>query len=203
MEKTRRAKIYVAVKRLILFSGGVESTGLLGYKNPEDVVFTVEDLSPGADITFNYDAVTRITAALQIELKLCQLTVPCDNPQRGYYQLWSILPMASIYITKNPGIGITEVWYGLNLGLGDEITLPSKKFAQLEAGWKLQHPNIPITFPLVHMTKREIWNTIPNHIRPLVRNCTTNVGRGKDINCGVCAKCCELKILPGSCFDTT
>ena len=187
------------MKRLILFSGGVESTALLLRRNDDDIVVTVEDTSPRADMSFHPGAVKNIAAALNVDVRMCQIFTPIPRPKKiWHYQLWMILPVVSLCVTKDPSI--CEVWYGVNASEYSGMYTADKKYTQLETAWNILHPGVPIVFAMVEMTKAEIWNTIPNHIRPLVRTCIKNTHPDKDINCGTCRKCLELKMLPGSCL---
>lgn len=192
------------MKRLILFSGGVESTALLTIKSTEDVVITIEDTSPGETATFNKQAVLNIAAAMQCDVKFCTVFTPYERPRTNdqthwVYQLWPFLAVASTWCAKDPSI--TALWYGGEYGGVDLLYDPWKKYVQLRDGWNLMHPNVPIVFPLEAYTKVEHWDMIPDHVKPLVRTCLLNVHPDKDENCGTCRKCLELKSLAGSCFN--
>lgn len=190
------------MKRLILFSGGVESTALVTIKQDTDVVITIEDTSTGERPSFHRPAILNIAEQLHFSVQFCSFTLPCvRNRMHFAYQLWSFACVAALWLTKDPAI--TEVWYGLNKSSIPEhdIHHPRKRFAQLEAGWNAWHPTIPLQFPLKDYTKIEQWKMIPDHIKPLVRTCVHNIYPERDVNCGHCHKCEELRLLKGSCLN--
>jgi len=197
------------MKRLILFSGGVESTALLTIKSTEDVVITIEDTSPGETATFNKQAVLNIAAAMQCDVKFCTVFTPYERPRTNdqthwVYQLWPFLAVASAWCAKDPSI--STIWYGYSLPQDesdgtDSLYAPWKKYAQLYDGWNIMHPTVSIVFPTKEYTKLQHWEMIPDHVKPLVRTCLKNVHPDKDENCGTCRKCLELKSFPGSCFN--
>lgn len=191
------------MKRLILFSGGVESTALLTIKQETDVVITIEDTSPGETPTFNRQAVLNIAHAFNTEVQFCTIFTPYERPKTmdtkyWVYQLWPFLAVASAWCAKDPSI--TELWYGGEYGGVDLLYDPWKKYVQLHDGWNIMHPTVPIVFPLEAYTKEQHWELIPDHVKPLVRTCILNVHPEKDENCGKCRKCLELKMLRGSCL---
>jgi len=197
------------MRRLILFSGGVESTALLTLKSPEDVVITIQDTSPSGVMSFNKQAVLNIAAAMQCEVKFCTIHTPYGDPLVGekvqpVYQLWPFLAVASAWCAKDPSI--STIWYGYSLPQDefdgtDSLYAPWKKYAQLYDGWNIMHPTVSIVFPTKKYTKLQHWEMIPDHVKPLVRTCLKNVHPDKDENCGTCRKCLELKSLAGSCFN--
>lgn len=185
--------------RLILFSGGVESTAMLMHRAPDDVIVTIEDTSPGETATFNRQAVLQIATVLNIDVQFCTAYVPVARPAGVWaYQLWYFLPILALWLVKDPKI--TELWYGANKVELHTIHQSIKKFAQLKSAWLTMFPGVDIVYPLKSYTKEEQWDMIPAAVKPLVRTCTTNVLPTEDVNCGKCRKCLELAQLPGSCL---
>lgn len=210
METPRCAGIYANLtdmSRLLLFSGGVESTAMMTIKNPEDPVITIQDISPGEEATFNRLAVQNIAAAMNFDVEFCTFHIPFQRPKRSWnYQMWYFLPIAGLRIIKDRRI--TELWYGGEKA-GSEppftegvtsLDEPNKKYKRLKAAWDTMFPHVPLVFPLEQYTKQEQWAFIPDHVKPLVRTCVTNIHPTEDKNCGICRKCQELKLLPGSCL---
>jgi 7-cyano-7-deazaguanine synthase in queuosine biosynthesis len=203
VEKPHDAGVYASMKRLILFSGGVESTALLALKSPEDIALTIEDISPNNQSqTFNGDAVHKISKAMNVRLDICKYSIPYRDQyiphyvdDNWYHQLWTFLPIVSIYLTKD--YSVSEIWIGT--GLNDDMAKEreKKRYSQLLTGWNALHPTIPIVLPLSNLTEKQIWNIIPDYVKPLVRNCFHNN------NCGQCPKCIKLKNLTGSCLNST
>lgn len=195
------------MSRLLLFSGGVESTAMMTVKNPDDVVITVEDTSPGEKPTFHRLAVQNIAASMKFDVEFCTVHFPFQRPKQYWnYQMWYLLPIAGLRIIRDHRI--TELWYGGEKA-GNEppftegtISLndPQKKYKQLKAAWDTMFPQVSLVFPLEQYTKQEQWEFIPDHVKPLVRTCLNNTNPNEDFNCGTCRKCQELKLLPGSCL---
>lgn len=194
------------MNRLILFSGGVESTALLALKSPEDIVITIEDISPNNKTqTFNRTAIYEISRAMNVPVQFCQYSIPYAHqhiPHYGdpnwHHQLWTFLPLVSVYLTKNSLIN--EIWIGTSLDDETAEFRYRKKYPQLIAGWNILYPHVSITLPLSNLTTEQIWYIIPNTIKPLIRNCFNNTTNEIDKNCGICPKCIKLKKLPGSCL---
>jgi len=180
------------MSRLILFSGGVESTALLSFYNPGDVVMIVEDRAEHR--TFDIDAVNNILNTLSIfNVEWCYMHAGYYH-EKTLYQLWSLMACASVYCARHRDV--TEVWYGLHMG---EPHVPSARVEHVTIiqAWKVLFPTVRFYSPLIHLSKSEQWDLIPDHLKKLVRNCSFP---GK--NCGKCSKCKELQELPGSFWCT-
>lgn len=181
---------------------------MMTLRRSDDIVVTIEDISPGEVPTYNKIAVERIAATMGFAVDFCTINIPFRRPREHFvYQMWPFFLVSGLLIEKNTAI--TEVWYGgekagaeppFTEGADTTLLDPRKKYTQLMAGWNLLFPHAPLVFPLESLTKQEQWALIPAHVKPLVRTCLQNVTHGRDINCGICRKCAELKLLPGSCF---
>jgi len=178
-------------ERLILFSGGVESTALLTLYQPGDHVMVVEHAH---DKTSDPMAPFKILKAMGIENVIkprFDLGVPTNGP--AMYQLHWLLAVAGVFVEKR--VRIRQVWYGLHQGEPHEPRTRGE-YERLKTMWAAWHPQVSLVSPFIHLTKDWQWDLIPDEVRPLVRNCLT-------LNdCGTCRKCLELKALPGSFWST-
>lgn len=177
------------MKRLVLFSGGVESTALLTLANPERDVVLFVDATGEMSTALQADA-RRVAKSMGFELKSGFLaTGATGSTISPMYQLYWLLAVASVRVKQTPDI--TQVWYGLHAG-EPHAERVQEDFVRLREAWKIVHPNVLLRWPLYSKTKEEQWELIPAATKKLVRNC--DFVR----NCGHCPKCTELKALPGS-----
>lgn len=177
------------MKRLVLFSGGVESTALLTLAIPgHDVVLFVH--APDEAPTALCNDAERVAKSMGFELSVGFLgTGTTGNFLNPAYQLYWLLAVASVRVKQVPQI--TEVWYGLHTG-EPHAERVQEDFIRLKKAWEILHPGVLLRWPLYSKTKEEQWELIPAATKKLVRNC--DFVR----NCGQCPKCKELKALPGS-----
>ena len=179
------------MKRLILFSGGIESTAMMVIKDEADVVITIEDESPNEMPTFKRYAVDSISKVMNFDVNYCKIQIPSERPTEHFvYQLWTFVSIASLWVNRDTSI--KEVWYGLN---SNEPYQPCmEQFERIVKGWEAMHPNVKLVFPLRAMTREQQWRIIPDNIKLLVRNCMFNK------NCRQCRKCVELMTFKGSFY---
>ena len=177
------------MNRLILFSGGVESTALLSLATPNDILVTIRDESPnGIPLTYEPEAVRTISEHYGFKVNYCSVKLPYDEGKPKFvYQLWLFHSIVSLWLAKDNSV--KEVWYGLNK---EEYSKVYKDFQNIKDSWPILHPSVELKHPLVHLSKEEQWNLIPGDVKPMVRNCLFN------FNCRQCKKCLELKKLKGS-----
>jgi hypothetical protein len=174
--------------RLILFSGGVESTAMLSRSAPDDIALSIYDRGE-PDPTFDVVATIGIAKALERRQVFAHLDVGVMRARDAFvYQTFALTAAASLWVSKDPSI--TAVWYGLKKG--DPTPNVADQYWLCMEGWAAMHPNVLFTAPFLELDEREQWELIPAAVRPLVRNCLTV----KD--CGTCRKCLKLKALPGS-----
>lgn len=187
------------MRRLILFSGGVESTAMLFVRHPDDLLVTIEDTSPQERPTYNKLAVLNIAKSINATVQFCTVQVPIAKNNNWVYQFRTFFPVAMVWAAKDPSL--SEMWIGGHCNEMDSLDNPQKKYAELVAAWNILFPQIKIVYPLKAYTKIQQWNLIPDAVKPLVRTCLNNVTHHTDANCGTCRKCQELKTLKGSCLN--
>lgn len=180
------------MNRLILFSGGVESTALLSIATPNDIIVTIRDESPnGIPLTYEPGAVRSISKYYGFKVNYCSINLPYDPGQPKFvYQVWLFHSIVSLWLAKDSSV--KEVWYGLNK---EEYSKVYKDFHKIKDAWPILHPSVELKHPLVHLSKKEQWNLIPDVVKPMVRTCLVN------FNCQQCRKCLELKELKGSILN--
>ena len=173
------------MSRLILFSGGVESTAMLTRATKNDIVMTIRDTSPRAYITFHQNRVEEIAKLMHVKIHYTDIKIPIEREKDFVYQLWTFVPIAILWASRIPRI--TEVWYGLNNQ--EPSDMARKDFEKCVQVFKVAYPNVALKFPLRHLTKKQQWDIIPSNVQPLITSCLFNKF------CGTCHKCLELKEL--------
>lgn len=177
------------MSRLILFSGGVESTALLSQAKPEDVLLTILPTFPSDMATFRKKSAEAIARHYGLEVRYVQIEILLEPlPYTFVHQMRVFVSVANLWVAKDTRI--TEVWCGRN------IKEPGSAIAsfieQMMSAWKILHPQVSFLHPLDHLSKREQWELIPEEIRPLVSSCVFHC------MCGTCYKCLELTCLSES-----
>lgn len=171
--------------KLVLFSGGVESTAMLNLVSDKDIVTTLRDNSSDIPNSYNQDAVENICGELGIKVHYTDLSIPIRHERPNLYQFLTFVHVAGLWVTRFPKI--TEVLHGLN---ADEPRGYFKEiFDRYINIWNSFYPNTKFVFPFKDMKKIDIWNLIPERIKPLVISCN------QPIPCNHCNKCVELKDL--------
>lgn len=178
--------------KLILFSGGVESTALLTKASPEDIALVIEPTFTTELPTYRRGVVETLAKRFGVKLAYARAQIPDLGGSDFVHQMTTFISIASIAVTRNSKI--SEVWCGRNSlepaeGIRDYIQRNMR-------AWQLLHPQVPFLHSLDHLTKQEQWNLIPEDVKPLVSSCIHHNF------CGSCYKCKEwtwiLENLPSN-----
>ena len=200
------------MSRLILFSGGVESTALLTLARKDDHILTVVDESSSEMMTtFRKENVESILKYFNLKGHYMRVFTekkfePKNNSPYEYHQIKVILPIASIWVTKHSkqweygeltAPEITEVWYGLNKEDNDSLIQKKTKqfYDQYIKAWEILHPKVKFRMPFENVPKVQQWEMLPFPVKSLVHSCR-RVRPGIRY-CGECFKCLERKKLIG------
>lgn len=177
------------MSRLILFSGGVESTALLVQAKPGDVLLTILPTYPNDWATFRKNSSEGIAKHHGFDVRYARIDIPIEPlPYTFVHQMRSFVSVANLWVAKDKTI--TEVWCGRNNKEPGEVLAPF--IEQMMTAWTVLHPEVPFLHPLDHLSKRQQWDMIPAAIRPLVSSCIHHRF------CGVCYKCKEWLCLSES-----
>jgi len=169
--------------RLILFSGGVESTALLTLADKEDILLLSE--LPFRKYENGYDIEKCHLIADHFGNRL--ITYKCEMPDDGkkwQHQIHWLMFAAHLYVNSRDDI--TEVWYGRTKEENTVFT-PEKRaiYKNHEDAWSILNPKINFFKPLEFLKKKQQWNLIPDEVKPFVVSCIFNN------DCGTCHKCEE------------
>lgn len=172
--------------KLILFSGGVESTALLTQAKPEDVLLTIQPTYPNDRPTYRTSYAEDVASFFGFRIHYAGATIPFEEvPYNFVHQMRTFVSLANLWVAKDSRI--TEVWCGRNCKEPSPKLIPF--IEQMMEAWKVLHPQVAFLHPLDHLTKKEQWDMIPVAIRDKVSSCVFHR------NCGTCKKCLELVCL--------
>ena len=174
------------MSRLILFSGGVESTALLTQSKPDDLLLTIEPTYPNDRPSFDPVKADQLASYYGLKVHYCKVNIPIEpKPFRFVHQMRIFVSLANLWVAKSSEI--TEVWCGRNSKEPSEGITPF--INQMMAAWNVLQPRVPFLHPLDHLSKRAQWEMIPADLKPLVSSCMYHR------MCGTCRKCMELVCL--------
>ena len=173
------------MSRLILFSGGVESTALMTMSTPNDIAFVIRPMDMkevSTALTYKQSSIDAISKFFNMPVHYGEYMLPRIQTKTSHiHQMKMFIGMAHLMVNRYPDI--TEVWCGRNC---DE---PSPAIASMieqhMAAWPILNPTIPFLHPLDHLSKVEQMALIPKEIRHHISSCVTHN------NCGRCYKCKE------------
>jgi len=167
--------------RLILLSGGVESTALLTRSTTEDIALVVEPTFSTDLHTYRKSSIELLAKRFGVRLVRTRADIPDLGSRTFVHQMSSFISLASLVVARNPKI--TEVWCGRNSA---EPSDNIKDYIERNmAAWALLHPLVPFKHPLDHLSKKEQWDLIPEDVQHLVSSCIHHRF------CGLCYKCKE------------
>lgn len=177
-------------RRLILFSGGVESTALLTIADKKDLLLICDiprkDFVGGLDHT-KCRTIAAIYGNEYIEFKF---PVRIEGKQWMHQINWFIF--ACHLVAESRG-DISEVWLGMHHDESYRVNnyhYPIDRRRILEkcmTAWHVLQPKIKFLIPLEFETKDKQWQRIPDNVKKYVNWCNHNN------DCGVCRKCLEFK----------
>jgi 7-cyano-7-deazaguanine synthase in queuosine biosynthesis len=164
--------------RIILFSGGVESAALLPLANKGDTLLMVEPFHGPDVVFFVREKALKLAAHYGMKVEIASFKLPAGVRP---VQMWALSRIASLWVSTFTNT--KEVWWGRNK---DDIKPHmAVEHERIVESWQVAHPNVPLLWPLSHLSKAETWEAIPQEIRPLVHSCIHVAP------CGVCGKCQE------------
>ena len=179
--------------KLILFSGGVESTALLTMSKKEDLILICE--CPREDYVkndVNWDNCRKIVNYFGNESIEFKFPTTIKGTKWVHQINWFIF--ISHLIAESRG-DISEVWWGMHHDESHKIkthTIERRRILEkCMTAWRVLQPKIKFQIPLEFMPKKQQWNLIPEEIKPLVNSCLYGN------KCGNCNKCEEVKTLVG------
>ena len=179
--------------RLILFSGGVESTALMTQANPDDIALVVQPTFHNDWATYRKATAEQIAKRYGVRVVYARAEIPHLGADTFVHQMTTFVSLASLMVARNPRI--KEVWCGRN---SSEPSGDIKGYIERNmAAWALLHPTVPFLHPLDHLSKPEQWAMIPEEVRPLVSSCIYHS------MCGRCYKCKEWLCLSESSPSAT
>lgn len=186
--------------KLVMFSGGVESTALMSQLNPStDYALVVKTYctKPHAagvglnnNIEKNYDdkAIREICDhykfwnLVEFEFKYS----PASGMTVGDNQRWWLYPALLAIVHKIPAVD--EVQFGFNAG--EDLNGMTGSYAKYKKFVAEMMPNLKITEPLAHLTKRQQIEMIDPKVIHHVISCYTKDDPGHDPE--LCYKCKEV-----------
>jgi 7-cyano-7-deazaguanine synthase in queuosine biosynthesis len=175
--------------RLILFSGGVESTALLTIASPGDFLLTIDVEIGSYFSSVNPKNAHLIADRFGLELRTMKLSLPKARDKIDFvHQLEIFVGVANVVARAHSEI--SAVWCGKNSAEPSGATMPT--FIRTMKAWDVVSPDVPFLHPLDSMTKRQQWDLIPEDVQPLVVSCVYHQTYKMPID-PTCAKCKEVQ----------
>lgn len=177
------------MSRLILFSGGVESTALLTIASPGDYLLIVDAGLNWYAPSVDYWKAHLIADRFGLELMTVTLSLPKVREKIDFvHQLEIFVGVANLIVRAHPEID--AVWCGRNSAEPSEAIAPT--VIRTMSAWDVISPDVPFVHPLDFMTKRQQWDLIPDDVKPLVVSCLRHQSQ-KVAADPACAKCKEVQ----------
>lgn len=171
------------MSRLILFSGGVESTALLSIADKSDYLMTIvfgnDFYAPSVDLV-NSKKIAEMSGLNSVRVGL---DLPRLDGMRFVHQLHQFIGICHVLVQA---YGFKEVWKGRNSSEPTEYTKPI--YDKFFAAWSVLSPETPFLHPLDHLSKSEQLMLIPEKMRSLVVSCAVHKNYVNE-----CKKCMERK----------
>ena len=175
-------------RRLILFSGGVESTTLLTIADKKDLLLICD--IPRKDFVGGLDHTKCRTIASMYGNEYLEFKFPVRIEGKQWMHQINWFIFACHLVAESRG-DISEVWWGMHHDESHRVNnYPIDRRRILEkcmTAWRVLQPEIKFLIPLEFETKTQQWQRIPDSVKKYVNWCNHNN------DCGVCRKCLEFK----------
>jgi len=175
-------------RRLILFSGGVESTALLTIADKKDLLLICGVPRKNYTYGLDYAKCKKIASVYGNEIMEFDFPNQIDGSKWTNQLMWFVFTSYLIVASRDD---INEVWWGMHYNESHRnFNHPierKKNFERIMTAWYTLHPTIKFWAPLEFETKTQQWQRIPDDVKKYVSWCNTNN------DCGVCRKCLEFK----------
>jgi len=189
-------------RRLIFFSGGLDSTALLTLSTPDDIIVTIID-TPGNKVNWFHDVdiakVKKIAKHFNRFIYFNPVHIPVAEIEKGQgVEQTNVMFSIANNWARIKGESLKEVWWGV-YDSEMEHNLDNKKLRRdWFKAWEILHPNIKFHNPFGHLHKSDCWKMIPDQVKPLVHVCRA-IPKGNIETC-ICNKCNRHRraITPGS-----
>lgn len=169
--------------RLILFSGGVESTALLTNAQAGDIALTILPTYGSDKPSFREDTTLKIARYFNIPQMYAKATLPDFGSFGFVHQMSVFVSICNIIVAREKNI--TEIWCGRNSAEPSDDILDY--IERNMKAWNILNPEVAFNHPLDHLSKKEQMDLIPDEIKPLVSSCLYHNA------CGQCFKCKEYE----------
>lgn len=187
--------------RIILFSGGVESTAMLEMMDEDDILLTYKDkyFIGHSNIDGVPENLKAIADYYKKKVHYFELHFSKNNIIHAH-NTTHLIPIAGMLVHRYPQI--KEVWFGLSKD--DMYKMTYKELGTYALGWYHDEvflhfwnevfPNVPLYSPVKDLTKVQLWEMIPDEIKKYTVSCELLEGSLADGGgCGDCWKCHEQK----------
>ena len=179
-------------RRLIFFSGGMDSVALLSLSKPEDIIVTVVDTPGNAIANWFGDVDKNKTEKIAKYYNRTVYYYPVHIPYveieegHGVHQTNIFFSVANNW-ARIKGKSLKEVWWGVYASEYNQ-NLPLKKVRDAWfKSWDILHPDIKFYNPLGHLTKGDVWQMIPDELKGLTSPCRQDpIGDWRTCNCQKC-----------------
>jgi 7-cyano-7-deazaguanine synthase in queuosine biosynthesis len=190
-------------RRLIFFSGGLDSTALLTLSKPDDIIVCIVDTVDNKVATsFDdvvKDKVLKIAKYFDRFVYFNPVHIPAVEIESGagVHQTNVMFSIANNWAHIKTE-SLKEVWWGVYDSEYNNNVVVKKLRDDWFKAWNILHPNIKFHNPLGHLTKRDCWEMIPEKVRPLVSCC--RISPPQDWKTCECMKCVQQRraITPGA-----
>ncbi len=181
--------------RIVLFSGGVESTLMAQASEEGDLLLTIRP--PFAEYFSGINPKAGDIARLyEREHQQMDSWILPELPSRVRFvhQIWWLGLTAELLTRRYPDYDM--IWYGGYTRSMEDVAVKVKhsvRTGEVDKQWRdfhWEHPGL-VTTPYRHLTKAEQWSLIDPKVRPLVSPCL------KGFRCGECWKCDEFQTVTG------